>query len=221
VNDLVAKKPWLPYVAPFAVYMFFLLLQSRVTISLLWLYPVKTIAVAGTLWAFRKHYPELRPNFSLLAVAVGLVAIIIWIAIDPYYPGLTKLMGSKPQPPFDPTSLGGAGKLWTFVAFRIVGAAVVVPVMEELFWRALVIRWLVEEDFKRVPVGTFTWLSFGATVFLFGVEHEQWIAGLICGALYNWLYYRRKDVFSCVIAHAVSNAALAGYVLVTGDWKFW
>jgi hypothetical protein len=26
---------------------------------------------------------------------------------------------------------------------------------------------------------------------------------------------------ACVVAHAVSNAALAGWVLVRGDWKFW
>jgi CAAX prenyl protease-like protein len=90
-----------------------------------------------------------------------------------------------------------------------------------LFWRALLIRWLVNEDFKSVPVGTFTWTSFGVTVALFGAEHSHWLAGLICGALYNWLYYKRKDVFSCVVAHAVSNAALAAWVLARGDWKFW
>jgi hypothetical protein len=102
-----------------------------------------------------------------------------------------------------------------------MGAVVVVPLMEDLFWRAFLIRWLVNEDFKGVAVGTFTWLSFAVTVALFGAEHSEWLAGLICGALYNWLYYKRRDVFSCVVAHAVSNAALAAWVLARGDWKFW
>jgi hypothetical protein len=97
----------------------------------------------------------------------------------------------------------------------------VVPVMEELFWRAFLIRWLVKEDFKSVPVGTFTWPSFLITVALFGAEHNQWLAGLVCGALYNWLLYRTRSVWACVVAHAVSNAALAAWVLARGDWKFW
>ena len=224
------SKPWLPYVAPFAIYMAFLLAQSPG--NLLWVYPAKTIAVAAALWIFRRKYEEIRlprvvgrvpprgehsrPATSgdvaynmIWAVAIGLVAIAIWIAIDPVYPKLSKVV------PFDATGQ------WLFIVFRVVGAVVVVPVMEELFWRAFLIRWLVNEDFKKVPVGTFTWGSFAITAALFGAEHNEWLAGLICGVLYNWLYYRRKDVFSCVVAHAVSNAALAGWVLARGDWKFW
>lgn len=228
------SRPWLPYVAPFGIYMAFLLVQSPE--NLLWMYPVKTIVVAGALWFFRKHYEELRLNFSLLALLVGLAVIVIWIAIDPFYPKLAELMWrferflnalsgqpppSFPPPLLDPTSIQPVTLQWTFIAFRVAGAVVVVPVMEELFWRAFMIRWLVDEDFKKVPVGTFTWSSFAFTVALFGAEHNEWVAGLICGALYNWLYYRRKDVFSCVVAHAVSNAALAAWVLARGDWKFW
>jgi CAAX prenyl protease-like protein len=97
----------------------------------------------------------------------------------------------------------------------------VVPLMEELFWRAFLLRWLIDDDFKRVPAGTFAWAPFATTTILFGLEHHQWLAGLLCGALYNWLYYRHKDVFACVVAHAVSNAALAAWVLRTGAWQFW
>ena len=61
-----------------AVYMTFLLWQSNA--NLIWLYPVKTFAVAATLWLFRKHYPELQSGLSWLAVGIGLAAIAIWIA---------------------------------------------------------------------------------------------------------------------------------------------
>lgn len=209
MTGYVAKRPWLPYVAPMAIYMVFLQAQTSWPGALAFWYPAKTIAVAAALWFFRKHYVELRWNFPPLAVLVGLAAIVVWIAIDPFYPKLGAVQ------PFDPTGQ------WAFIGFRAVGAVLVVPVMEELFWRAFLIRWLVREDFKSVPVGVFTWMSFGATVGLFGLEHSQWLAGMICGALYNWLYYRTKDVFACVVAHAVSNAALAAWVLGTGDWKFW
>lgn len=226
------SKPWLPYVVPFAIYVVFLSAQTPG--NLVWVYPIKTIAVAMALWVFRKQYDELRTPMIrrssvpvadhskttttsepfvlqswILAVVIGLGAIAIWIAIDPFYPKLSE------SQPFDPTGQ------WMFIGFRLVGAIVVVPLMEELFWRAFLIRWLVNPDFKRVPVGTFTWLSFAVTVGLFGLEHNEWLAGLICGALYNWLYYKRKDVFACIVAHAVSNAALAAWVLSRGDWKFW
>ena len=215
------SKPWLPYVVPMGVYMAFLLAQSNV--NLLWVYPAKIVAVAAALIYFRKQYDELRsPMWCsgaattwLLAILVGLAAIAIWIGIDSFYHHIGNAT------PFDPTAIGSAAQRSVFIVFRVVGAVIVVPLMEELFWRAFLIRWLVNEDFKSVPVGTFTWTSFGVTVALFGAEHSEWVAGLICGALYNWLYYKRKDVFSCVVAHAVSNAALATWVLARGDWKFW
>jgi CAAX prenyl protease-like protein len=213
MSEPMKSKPWLPYVVPMGIYMAFLLVQSNA--NLLWLYPVKTIAVAAALWFFRKEYEELRPNFSILAVVVGLVAIVIWIGIDSFYPKFTQAT------PFDPTTIASVGQRNLFLTFRVIGAVIVVPLMEELFWRAFLIRWLINENFKSVPVGAFTWLSFAVTVGLFGAEHSEWLAGLICGVLYNGLYYKRKDVFSCVVAHAVSNAALAAWVLSRGDWKFW
>ncbi len=209
MNEWVNKRPWLPYAAPLAMYFLFLQAQGSWPQLLEVWYPLKTVAVAATLWIFRRHYTELKLGFSWSAVLVGLVVIVIWIAIDPFYP---KMGGGTPH---DPT-----GNLF-FIVFRIIGAVLVVPVMEELFWRAFLIRWLVNEDFKSVPVGTFTWFSFAATVVLFSLAHTQWLAGMFCGVLYNWLYYRRRDVFACVIAHAVSNAVLAAYVLVTKEWQFW
>jgi CAAX prenyl protease-like protein len=222
------SKPWLPYVVPMGIYMAFLFAQSDA--NLLWMYPAKALAVVVALIYFRKQYVELRSPMwcktghaasgdaaynYILAVVIGLVAIVIWIGIDPYYPKFGK--GAV----FDPTTIPSVAQRNMFLAFRMFGAVIVVPVMEELFWRAFLIRWLVNEDFKSVAMGTFTWMSFAVTVALFGVEHYQWLAGLICGALYNWLYYKRKDVFACVVAHAVSNAALAAWVLARGDWKFW
>ena len=52
------SKPWLPYVAPFVIYMAFLLVQSPN--NLLWVYPVKTIAVAAALAYFWPRYEEIR-----------------------------------------------------------------------------------------------------------------------------------------------------------------
>jgi len=194
------------------------------------------VAVTAALLGFRKKYEELRGPWSgaatvsagrnvpisySLAVAVGLAAIVVWIGADPFYPGVTKVMSGKPSVPFDPTTIESAAWRYMFIGFRVFGAVVVVALMEEIFWRGFLIRWIDSSDFKRVPMGICSSKAFGITVALFGLEHEQWLAGMVCGALYNWLYRRRKDLFSCVLAHATSNAALAAWVLWRGDWKFW
>ena len=225
------SRPWVPYVVPMAIYMAFLLVQSHWPDELVWLYPVKTVAVAAALFGFRKKYEELKvppsggwenaPISYCLAMAVGLVAIVVWIGADPFYPGMTRLMGGKPSVPFDPMTIEPVAWRYAFIGFRVFGAVVVVALMEEIFWRGFLIRWLDGKDFKSVPIGVCSWKAFGITVVLFGLEHEQWLAGMVCGALYNWLYCRRKDLFSCVLAHATSNAALAAWVLWRGDWKFW
>jgi len=233
---MTKSTQWVPYVVPMAIYMAFLVIQSHWPDGLVWLYPLKTVAVAAALLRFWKKYEELRVPWSsaaavgvrgnvlisyTLAMAVGLVVIVFWIGADPFYPGITKLMGGKPSVPFDPTSIKPVVWRYVLIGFRVFGAVVVVAVMEEIFWRGFLIRWIDNNDFKRVPMGIYSWKSFGITVVLFGLEHEQWLAGMVCGGLYNWLYRRRKDLFSCVLAHATSNAALAAWVLWRGDWKFW
>ena len=232
-NQIVMAKSrqWVPYVVPMAIYMAFLLVESQWPEGLVWLYPVKTLAVAAALLVFWKKYEELKvprsggwENAAIscwLAGAVGLIVIFVWIGADPFYPGMTKLMSGKPSVPFDPTSIHPVAWRYVFIGFRVFGAVVVVAVMEEIFWRGFLIRWIDSNDFKLVPMGLYSWKAFGITVVLFGLEHEQWLAGMVCGALYNWLYRKRKDLFSCVLAHATSNAALAVWVLWQGDWKFW
>jgi len=214
-----AQRTALPYVLPFGLYLAFLAVQTPERLP--WLYPLKTVVVAACLVYFRKAYEELQPRFSALAVLVGAVAIVIWIAIDPYYPGLSRLLGGDEPTPFDPATIADATRRLVFIVFRVMGAVLVVPVMEELFWRGFLIRWLDNDDFKAVPVGSYSPRSFAITTALFAVEHEQWLAGLVCGALYNGLLYRTRSVTACVIAHATSNALLAGWVLSRGDWSFW
>jgi hypothetical protein len=79
----------------------------------------------------------------------------------------------------------------------------------------------VNPDFHKVPLGTFSWTSLGITVALFGVEHNQWLAGLVAGLLYTLLLYRTKLLFACILAHAVTNLLLGIYVLNTQQWQYW
>jgi uncharacterized protein len=213
------KHPAAAYVAPFVVYMVFLAAQQAGLASVFVLYPVKTLAVAATLvWAWRGVRDDLRERRGLFfGTAVGILALIVWLG--PEWLKLTKtdFTAGGFNPAASPFPHAAC-----LIAFRVAGAVLLVPVMEELFWRGWMIRWLVKPEFRSVAPGTFTWESFGITVVLFGLEHgELWHVGMMTGALYNWILYRTRSLPTCILAHAVTNLLLACYVLAGGKWGYW
>jgi len=214
-----SRHPAAAYVAPFVVYLLFLMTEQAGVASVFVLYPVKTLAVVAALvWGWRGVRGDLRERRGLLFGAlVGVAALGVWIA--PELLGFIKTDFSVGG--FNPTALPSSLAA-CLIACRVAGAVLVVPVMEELFWRGWMIRWLVKPDFRSVPVGTFTWESFGVTVLMFGIEHNTlWHVGMITGALYNWIFYRTRSLWACIIAHAVTNLLLAIYILATGKWGYW
>ena len=101
-------------------------------------------------------------------------------------------------------------------------AVLIVPIVEELFWRAWLMRWLVNPDFKKVALGTFTPLAFWVTAALFASEHgSYWDVGLLTGIIYNLWMIRTKSVADCILMHAVTNGALSAYVIITAQWQYW
>jgi CAAX prenyl protease-like protein len=213
------RHPAAAYVAPFVVYLVFLMAEQAGVASAFVLYPIKTLAVAATLgWGWRRVRDDLRERRGpLFGALVGVAALGVWIA--PELLGLIQTdftIGG-----FNPTVLDAPHSTLAIV-FRVAGAVLVVPVMEELFWRGWMIRWLIKPDFRSVPPGTFSWESFCVTVALFGMEHGAlWHVGLVTGALYNWIYYRTKSLPTCILAHAVTNLLLATYILASGKWGYW
>ena len=93
--------------------------------------------------------------------------------------------------------------------------------MEELFWRSFLIRWVINPDFEKVALGTFSLGSFAATVILFGLEHHLWLAGIMAGVAYYALLYKTKRLGPCVMAHSTTNLALGIHVLATEEWQWW
>jgi CAAX prenyl protease-like protein len=187
----------------------------------LYLYPVRIILVVGFLYSFRKSYSELnwRDLRALPAVcatvAVGVVVFICWIGLDNWV-----FKGAGAGEGFNPFLLPSGMQL-PAVIVRIIGAVLVVPVMEELFWRSFLLRYIIDPDFEKVPLGQFSWPSFLITVVLFGVEHHLILAGMVAGIFYNLLLYRTRSIAHCILAHSITNLILAGYVLYQGRWDLW
>jgi CAAX prenyl protease-like protein len=180
-----------------------------------WIYPLKTVAVGSVLILLVRWYPNLNVGSTWFAGVGGVIVFVLWVLPEGTYP---LLQTPSPVDPFE--NLVAPWSYW-WVGFRVLGASVVVPIMEELFWRGFLIRWLINERFQQVTIGTFTWPSFVITSLLFASEHNRWLVGLMAGVVYNLILYRTKSLYACMIAHGVTNFALAIFVLATKQWTFW
>ena len=110
---------------------------------------------------------------------------------------------------------------YIFLAFRITGAVVTVAFFEELFIRSFIVRFISDEKYKRVPIGYYCKKAFLIALAVYTVAHPWWLVAIIWGALTFWLYYYKKNLLLCVVAHATSNLLLALYVLKTGNFYLW
>jgi CAAX prenyl protease-like protein len=93
--------------------------------------------------------------------------------------------------------------------------------MEELFWRSLVMRWLEDTDFAALNPAQVGFRALLLSSLAFGFEHSQWLAGVLAGIAYGWLYQRSGNLWVAVVAHATTNVGLGLWVLATGAWYFW
>ena len=218
---------------PFALFMAFIAIEECARIMatyhlitleptvLYYLYPFKVMSVAVLLHCYRGEYHELslRPltrnwNWAIVSL-IGLLTCVLWIHMD--WP----LTLAGPHQGFDPTLLPSGPVRTVMTLFRVAGAVLVVPLMEELFWRSYLLRYLIDADFASVPLGSFSWPSFICTALLFGLEHHLFWAGVAAGVIYSAILYHTRNLSPCVLAHAVTNLALAAYILLTGKWQLW
>jgi uncharacterized protein len=183
-----------------------------------WLYPVQTIVCGSLIIFFRSEYGFYRPARILFTVAIALVVFFLWIAPQEFFSFAPRLRG------FDPDVFAGEPfAYWATVIMRFLRLVIVVPLVEEIFWRGFLLRYLIDQRFFAVPFGKFTWLSFSivTVAFCFGHSKPDWIAALLAGALYNSVAYRTKSLASCVVAHSVTNLLLGLWIMRTGQWGFW
>jgi CAAX prenyl protease-like protein len=216
------------YTLPMAVFIAMLALNSYVLKKIdnsfwlssaeYWVYPLQTVLCGGLVFWFRRDYQWsriIRPGF---AIAVACLAALLWISPQVFFGFAPRTTG------FDPEVFSGQAILYTStVALRFLRLVIVVPLVEEIFWRGFLLRYLIAEEFERVPFGKFSWLSFTVVTMLFALSHSKadWVAALLTGALYNFVAYRTKSLSSCVLTHALTNLLLGFWIMKTGQWGFW
>jgi CAAX prenyl protease-like protein len=213
-----------PYVAPFAAFLVFIGLAQWFPVSPDLLYPIRVAVVGAVLAVFSRHLVSFRAGTWAGSLMTGVAVFVLWVAPDVLWPAY------RSHWLFDNSVVGSAESSLphsvkhdlVFVALRIVSSVGLVPVLEELFWRGWLMRWLVHHDFQAVRLGTYTRYSFWATAALFAAEHgAYWDVGFFAGIIYNWWMVRTGRLADCIVAHAVTNGLLAAYVLYSGHWRYW
>jgi CAAX prenyl protease-like protein len=214
------RHPAVPYIFPFAVFMALLALQQVIAVPV-WL---RLFVSLAAILAFSARPLAGGPSKPLLSVGVGLMVFVLWIGPDVIWPSWhhmilfdNPIMGhpagnTPPASRYDPV----------FLLFRVLVSVVAVPILEELFWRGWLMRWLINNDFERVPLGAYSPVAFWGVALLFASEHGSfWDVGLLAGIVYNVLMIRTRNLWDCILAHAVTNGALAAYVVLAGQWQYW
>ncbi|UXH78540.1 CAAX prenyl protease-related protein [Roseateles amylovorans] len=214
-------------IVPFALFMLLLALRGAVApdnawgVDARWLYGLNLVVVGAALAWYWRSYGEFarqnRPSAAEagLSVLVGLAVFGLWITLDAPWMQL-----GEPTAAFIPKTVAG-GLDWPLIVVRWMGAALLVPVMEELFWRSFLMRWIASPQFEGVDPRRAGLRAVVISTFIFMLAHTLWLAAIVAGLAYALLYLRTGKLWCAVIAHAVTNGVLGIWVVMSGRWEFW
>lgn len=213
----------LAWIGPFAVFMLWLAVDKYLPLANPAKELVRDAVIAAAIVVFsRRVLPASAPRWAA-SIALGVAVCALWVAPDSFIPGWrshtvfqNSVLGHVTVST-DPRQLTPL-----MLILRTGRAAILVPILEELFWRGWLPRWIQDSRIERVPIGQYTPLAFWATAILFAAEHGPfWEVGLLTGIIYNWWLRRTRSLGDLIVCHATTNLALSVFVIVTGRWGFW
>lgn len=210
----------LAYVLPFGIFIAFLALQQVVPVPQWIRFAVPLIAIA----AISREALGTRLVNPLASIGLGIAVCVMWVGPEILFPGYHQgwlfSNGVLGHPVSTATAAQKSDTI--FIVFRILTSVITVPILEELFWRGWLMRWIVDRDFERIPLGTYDTQAFWVVAALFASEHGSfWDVGLLTGVIYNWWMIRTRSMWDCILMHAVTNGCLAWYVLHYDKWVYW
>ena len=232
LKKFFSGSPTAARVAPFVIFVLLTAAQGKFgAASAYWFYLAKTLVGLWLIFEMRPFVTELRWAFSWEAILVGVGVFAVWVGISGEWTTQNSLwiklgISSPPENPvaaWNPNEQFGSGSAlaWFFVAVRILGSTFIVPPLEEVFYRSFLYSYLAKPDFQSVPLNKFLPVPFLATAAVFGFSHNEWLAGILCGAAFQWLVIRKNRLGDAMTAHAITNFLLGGWIVWRSAWNFW
>lgn len=248
LDRFAQRRPDVVLIAPMLAYLLLLGAKDWAGADNYWLTALLR-GVGGLLpvWLFWRHYPDWGRPYAGLALVCGLIAAFGWY----YGQLLLNWLGvpvTLPLPFFDDVefrdpravlaeeqgywtrALGVSAVFWLDVVTRILVASVTVPIVEELFWRAFLLRALIDwDDFERVPLGQPSARANIITSLLSAIQHPyNWAISIPCWLFFNGLMFWRKSILFLILVHGFTNLFLYAWVIYRGAycgeavaWSFW
>jgi len=213
------SSPVLVRVVPFAVFALLTMVQGRFgETSQYWVYALKTIVGAALIWMVHRQIQEMRWKISWEAVLAGIVVFAAWVGLDGLYPLIADRSAS-----FNPLKTYGQDSIlaWAFVATRLLGSSLVVPPLEEVFYRSFLYRFIMRTDFLSVTLARFDLKAFLLAGVVFGLGHYEWLPGILCAFVYQALVCRKGRLGDAMTAHAITNFLLGLWVVGADAYRFW
>lgn len=230
MKQLTNRDLLLPYAIPYLAYVAIVSIGQNFFPNLV-IYVLELCIVPLLLyWAWKWYVPFTGPEKMMGSVfwgiAFGIAGFLIWCVL---------------LAPFIDTS----GEPWDFSSFilRLIAAALIVPVFEELFIRGYILRAACQWDQNRknnqldsplgqtldvdnigdVSPGSWSVMAVVISTVAFSAGHmpSEWLAAVAYSILISILWIIRKDLLSCMVAHGITNLTLGLYVYFSGNWGFW
>jgi exosortase E/protease (VPEID-CTERM system) len=178
------------------------------------LYPLRVIGGLVMLARYRKKLATVDWHWTWRGPAVGAAVFLIWM-VAAYF-----LLPERAMPEKLATVPAAVRGFW--IASRIAGSILIVPIAEELAYRGYLMRRLAKSDFESVPFHSVRWPALTVTAIIFGLAHGAlWLPGIAAGLAYGLLLVRRGRIGEAVAAHATTNALIAASVLGWNQWQLW
>jgi len=193
------SDPTVARILPFAVFMLSALAVSTLAQVPGAAYPFRVLAMIAVVLPFWPIYRALDWRLDPVALLGGAAIGLMWVLI-PVPEGAA---------PYGALA-GGLLVLW-FIA-RGIGTILLVPLIEELFFRDYLERRL---RFGSGPA----WVVLAAflSAALFAALHARWAEAFVAGLVFSVVARRRGRIGDAILAHGIANAIVFATAVIGGN----
>ena len=193
-------------ILPFIVFMASALLLSTFTELPALYYPIRFVAMVAVLLVFARFLRSMDWNTDLFTVIAGLAVGVAWLATAPSAAeGDEDLIAAL-------AGLSGLSFV-VWVVARAIGSTLLVPIIEELFFRGYILR--------RIDNGSVAarGIALAVSSGLFAALHDRWLLALIAGVAFGLLMLRRGKLTDAIWAHILANGVIVAWAIIMKDWS--